>query len=181
VILALLIHEYLPADFSMPQAQIIREIALTLLLPLVIGMTYLYLWPASAAALSKWSIRGSMLGILLIVLGSVSAGRLDVAVFGYANVLLVTLFALLLAVIAYWLPRLLRLSKPDAIAIEIEVIVRNVNLGILMKASLFPAALSETAKLGDMVLLTLLLYGGLQLLVGAALIWRYRRRKLKSR
>ena len=174
LVLSLLISEYLPADFTMPKAQIVREIALTLLLPLAIGMLYLYLYPRSAATLSKWSIRGSLLGILLIVAGSAIAGRLDVAAFGYGNILLVTLFAITLSVMAYLVPKLMRLSRPDSTAIEFEVIVRNVNLGVLIKASIFPAAAVETAKLGDMVLFTLLLYGGLQMLVGAVLIWLYK-------
>jgi len=173
-ILSLLISEYLPAGFSMPRAQIVREIALTLLLPLALGMLFLYLYPRSAATLSKWSIRGSLLGILLIVIGSAIAGRLDVAAFGTSNILLVVLFAVVLSVMAYLLPRLLGLSRPDSTAIEFEVIVRNVNLGVLIKASIFPAAASATASLGDMVLFTLLLYGGLQMLVGAVLIWIYR-------
>ncbi len=40
----------------------------------------------------------------------------------------------------------------------------------------FLVSMGATAQLGDMVLFTLLLYGGLQLFVGAALIWIYRRR-----
>jgi BASS family bile acid:Na+ symporter len=174
LILSLLISEYLPADFIMPRAQIVREIALTLLVPLAAGMFYLYLYPRSAATLSKWSIRGSLFGILLIVVGSASAGRLDVAAFGNDNVLLVTIFAVCLAAVTYLVLKLMRLSRPDSTAIELEIIVRNVNLGILIKASIFPAAVSETARLGDMVLFSLLLYGAIQLLIGAALVWRYR-------
>ena len=174
LILSLLISDYLPADFTMPKAQIVREIALTLLLPLAIGMTYLYLYPASAPTLSKWSIRGSLLGILLIIVGSAAAGRLDVEAFGNDNILLIILFTVSLSVMGYLVPRVMRLSRPDSKAIEFEVIVRNVNLGVLIKASIFPAAVSETAKLGDMVLFSLLLYGALQLLVGAVLIGFYR-------
>jgi len=177
LVLSLLINQYLPVDFVMPRSQIIREIALTLLLPLAIGMLYLFLYPRSAATLSKWSIRGSLLGILLIVVGSAIAGRLDVTAFGYGNILLVALFAVSLSAMAYLVPKLLRLSRPDSTAIEFEVIVRNINLGVLIKASIFPAAASETARLGDMVLFTLLLYGGLQMLVGAVLIWLHRRRR----
>ena len=174
LILSLLISDYLPADFTMPKAQIVREIALTLLLPLAIGMTYLYLYPASAPTLSKWSIRGSLLGILLIIVGSAAAGRLDVEAFGNDNILLIILFTVSLSVMGYLVPRVMRLSRPDSKAIEFEVIVRNVNLGVLIKASIFPAAVSETAKLGDMVLFSLLLYGALQLLLGAVLIGFYR-------
>ena len=85
----------------MPKAQIVREIALTLLLPLAIGMAYLYLYPRSAPTLSKWSIRGSLLGILLIIVGSATAGRLDVEAFGNDNILLIILFTVSLSVMGY--------------------------------------------------------------------------------
>ena len=175
LILSLLINQYLPADFTMPKGKIINEIALTLLLPLAIGMLYLYMYPRSAPTLSKWSIRGSLFIILLIVIGSASAGRLDMQAFGLSNVLLVAVFTIVLTVMAYVVPRLMRLSRPDSTAIEFEVIVRNVNLGVLLKASIFPAAVAETAAIGDMVFFSLLLYGALQLAVGGFLIWLYRR------
>ena len=174
LILSLLISEYLPAGFAMPKTQIIGEIAFTLLLPLALGMLYLYLYPRSAVALSKWCIRASLFVILLIVVGSALAGRLDAAAFGFDNILMVTLFVGILSSVAYLVPRVLRLSRPDSTAVEFEVIVRNINLGVLVKASIFPAAALETAALGDMVLFTLLLYGGLQLFAGALLIWLYR-------
>jgi BASS family bile acid:Na+ symporter len=144
-------------------------------LPLALGMAYLYLYPRTAPVLSKWCIRGSLLVILLIVLGSVMAGRLDVNAFGLNNILLVVAFALALMGTGYLVPRVLRLSRPDVAAIEFEVIVRNVNLGVLLKASIFPAAVAETAALGDMVLFSLLLYGGLQLIFGGLLISFHRR------
>jgi BASS family bile acid:Na+ symporter len=175
LILSLLINQYLPPDFTMPRGKIITEIALSLLLPLALGMLYLYLYPRSAPTLSKWSIRGSLFIIVLIVIGSASAGRLDFDVFGLKNILLVTVFTVVLTVMAYLMPRALRLSRADTTAIEYEVIVRNINLGILLKASIFPAAVAATAQLGDMVFFTLLLYGTLQLIIGAILVALYRR------
>ena len=68
----------------------------------------------------------------------------------------------------------MRLSRPDTSAIGFEVVVRNINLGVLIKASIFPAGSAATAALGDMVLFSLLLYGGLQMFVGAFLIWFFR-------
>jgi BASS family bile acid:Na+ symporter len=174
-ILTLLISDSLPAGFSMPTGQIVVEIALTLLLPLALGMLYLYLYPTWAAIVSKWCIRASLLGIALIVIGSISAGRLDLDAFGMDNVLLVLLFTLALVVTGWFAPRLFRLSRADSTAIEFEVIVRNTNLGVLLKASLFPASTMATAQLGDTVLFTLLLYGGLQLLIAPVLIKFYSR------
>ena len=170
LILSLMISQYLPADFTMPKAQIMSEIAVTLLLPLVVGMLYLYLFPRSAPTLSKWSIRGSLVGILAIVVGSAMAGRLNIAAFGMTNVLLVIAFVIFLSAVGHLIPRILRLSRKDSTAIEFEVIVRNINLGVMIKASIFPAAAVATAELGNTVLFTLLLYGALQLLIAAVLI-----------
>ncbi|MCP5148901.1 MAG: bile acid:sodium symporter family protein [Pseudomonadales bacterium] len=177
LILTALISDRLPVDFTMPTGQIVNEIAFTLLLPLALGMFYLYLYPRSAVAVSKWSIRASLVGIALIVIGSTSAGRLNIEAFGLDNVLLVICFTLVLSATGWLAPRLFRLSGPDSTAIAFEVIVRNVNLGVLLKASLFPASMVATAPLGDAVLFTLLLYGGLQLAVAPLLIILYRTRR----
>ena len=174
LILTLLISDSLPADFSMPTGQIVTEIGFTLLLPLGLGMLYLYLYPRTAVAVSKWCIRASLLGILLIVIGSIAAERLNLEVFGMGNVMLVVFFALLLMTTGWLAPRMFGLSRADSTAIEFEVIVRNTNLGVLLKASLFPASAGATAQLGDSVLFTLLLYGGLQLAVAPVMIKLYR-------
>jgi len=174
LILAALISDSLPANFTMPTGQIVNEIAFTLLLPLAVGMAYLHMYPQAAVLVSKWCIRASLLGIVLIAVGSLSAGRLNLAVFGMDNVAMVVLFTLALVATGWLAPRILRLSRPDSTAIEFEVIVRNVNLGVLLKASLFPASAAATAALGDAVLFTLLLYGGLQLAIAPIMIALYR-------
>lgn len=170
LILTALISESLPAGFSMPTGKIVTEIGLTLLLPLALGMLYLYMFPLPAALVSKWCIRASLLGIAFIVIGSASAGRLNLDAFGMDNVLLVVLFTLALVVTGWVAPRLFRLTRADSTAIEFETFVRNTNLGVLLKASLFPASAGVNAQLGDTVLFTVLLYGGLQLLIAPVLI-----------
>ena len=179
VILELLVGDYMPANFVMPRLLIMREIALTLLIPLSLGMLYLHFFPKSAVPVSKWSIRGSLLGIGLIVVGSASAGRLDIAAFGVDNALIIVFLTLLFTVIGWGSGRLTGLKRADCSAIEMEVVVRNVNLGILIKATLFPAAAVATAALGDTVLLALLLYGSLQMLLAALLIVLGRRSATK--
>ena len=170
LILGLLITEYLPSDFTMPTQQIVTEIGVTLLLPLIVGMWILRQTPKFAELLSKWSIRASLFGILLIVIGSASAGRLDIAAYGYNNALNVLLFIVILAVFSWLASIVARLSKPDSTAIEMEVIVRNVNLGVLIKASLFPISATASNEIGDAVLLTVLLYGALQIIFAAIVI-----------
>ncbi|MEM7279999.1 MAG: bile acid:sodium symporter [Pseudomonadota bacterium] len=175
LILSFLITDYLPSDFSMPAGQIIREIALTLLLPLALGMALLRYFPRAAPHLSKWSIRASLFAILLIVVGSSAAGRLDVEAFGGQNILLVLTFLGILVIASWVLARLLGFSKNDSTAVEMEVIVRNVNLGVLLKASIFPVVPGGDNTIGDLVLFSVLLYGGVQMLVAAVLIVMRRR------
>ncbi|MDP5065120.1 MAG: bile acid:sodium symporter [Haliea sp.] len=170
LILDLLIGQNLPADFVMPRLGIVIEIGFTLLLPLLLGMAFLQYYPRNAPAFSLWCIRGSLLGVLMIVVGSLLAGRLDLAAFGVENVVLVSLFSVALAMAGWLVPRLLGMNRSKATAIELEVVVRNVNLGVLLKVSIFPASDPVLAPIGDIVLFTLLLYGGIQLLIGAGLI-----------
>lgn len=175
LILELLVAPYLPVRFEMPAGQIAAEIALALLLPLGAGMLYLRAFPASAPALSRWCVRAALVVIALIVAGALGAGRLDVGRFGLANVGWVLAFIALLALVSGTLPRLLRNTRPDVIAINIEVTVRNTNLGLLIKASLLPAAVGVADPLGDQVLFTILAYGGFGLAFSGALIPWYRR------
>jgi len=178
-ILEVLIVEYLPANFSMPTGQIVTDIALTLLLPLVIGMMVLKALPNQAEVISKWCIRASLFGILLIIVGSSSAGRLDTDAFGGDNILLVLLFVVALTIAGWVLPKLLGLVTADVTAIQMEVVVRNVNLGVLIKASMFPVVVGSSNVIGDMVLFTVLLYGAVQMLVAALVIFLCRRRSGK--
>ena len=175
IVLGLLITQYLPSDFTMPSEQIVKEIALTLLLPLAIGMLVLRYFPNAAGPLSKWSIRLSLAGVLAIVVGSSAAGRLDMEAFGLNNLYLVVLFILIIGAVTSLISKLLRLQPSDHSAIEMEVVVRNINLAVLIKASMFPADAANGSNIGDMVLFTALLYGGLQMLIAAVLIF-YRRK-----
>lgn len=175
LILGMLITDYLPANFAMPTVQIVTEIALTLLLPLVIGMVILKWSPKNASWISTWSIRLSLFGVLMIVIGSASAGRLDLDAFGNHNLLLVCAFIIVLCIVSWLTTKLFSVSQTDSTAIKMEVVVRNINLGVLIKASMFPAVVGVDDTLGNTVLFTILLYGGLQMLLAAVLIFTGRR------
>jgi len=176
LILDFLIAPYMPENFVMPAGKIALEIGSYLLLPLVVGMVILKTLPSKAETFSKWCIRGSLFVIALIVIGSLGAGRLDFKAFGIANIAFVFLLTLILATLARPFGKFLSLAQPDTTAIEMEVSVRSVNLGLLIKASLFPATIGDTDDFGDTVLFTLLLYGGLQLVAGAILILWHRQK-----
>lgn len=171
LILELLISNYMPADFVMPRAQISKEITLTLLLPLALGMLFLRYLPKYAEGFSKWCVRISMLGLLMIIVGASLSGRLDLKVFGLVNIALIVAFIMTLAIVSWFISwGILKLPLADATAVDMEVVVRNINLGLMLKVLLFPAVLGEADSIGDMVLLSLLLYGGLQTFVALVLI-----------
>lgn len=175
LVLGWLIAEHMAVDFVMPAGRIALEIALYLMFPLLLGMVILRLAPAVAPRVSRYGIRGSLFVILLIVIGALGAGRLDLQAFGVGNIVTVLAFIFVLAVVSALLPALLRLQRTDIRTINLEITVRNTNLALLIKASLFPAVVGVADPLGDAVLFTILLYGGLMLLVGFAMIAVYRR------
>jgi len=166
IVLNLLISQHMPADFVMPVGRIAFEICIFLLIPLAIGMGLYAKLPKHAVKISKFGIYGSIFVILLIVIGSAGAGRLDLSAFGTSNILIILAFALALVALSVIVPKLVRLPPKDGTAIQIEITVRNTNLGLLLNASLFPAG----HALGGTVLLTLLLYGAVMLLLGGGLI-----------
>jgi BASS family bile acid:Na+ symporter len=178
IILGLLVQQHMPPSFVMPAGQIAREIALILLLPLALGMVFLKILPAAAATFSRSCIRGSVFFILLIIIGALGSGRIDLARYGLYNLSVVLLFLAVLTALSWVLPIALKLSRPDTTAINIETSLRNANLGLLIKASLFPAATGVAAgaadALGDNVLFTLLAYGGASLFLGIGQIYLHR-------
>ena len=174
IVLGLLISQHMPPDFVMPAGQIAREITLILLLPLVAGMVLLSYLPAAAPAFSKYCIRGSLFFILLIIIGATVSGRVDLPRFGMENLAIVLGFLALLASASLFLPRMLGLASRDVTAINIEVTVRNGNLGLLIKASMFPAVAGVSDPIGDAILFTVLIYGGAALLVGIGQVYLHR-------
>ena len=176
LILDFLIAPYMSDNFVMPIAKIALEIGFYLLLPLLVGMIILHVFSRQAETFSKWCIRGSLFIIVLIIIGSLGSGRLDLKAFGIINIAYVLLLTFVLVMLTRPFKRILSLSKPDTIAIELEVSIRSVNLGLLIKASLFPAVVGSADEFGNTVLFTLLLYGGFQLTAGVILIWWHRGR-----
>ncbi len=180
LILQLLITSYVPADFNLPMLKIAVETALAILLPLIVGMAVLHKAPVVAKVISRWSIRASLTVIVLIIVGASTSGRLDWQAFGGFNAAFLTSFALLLLLLGFFIPKLVGLPRADIVAINMEVTVRNVNLAVLIIASLFPATDGSTSELGSMALFTVLAYGGVMmvpaliLIVGNRLIFKER-------
>jgi BASS family bile acid:Na+ symporter len=183
IVLGLLIAQHMPPEFVMPAARMALEIALILLLPLALGMLVLQFIPSIADNFSKYCIRGSIGIIVLIVIGATAAERIDFNTLDSQTLLTIVSLLGALVILSWLVPRLLGLSGPKCTAINIEVTVRNGNLGLLIKASLFPAVAGVADPIGDMVLMTVLIYGGFSLPLGFMQIFlhgHFNKKKLRE-
>jgi bile acid:Na+ symporter, BASS family len=138
LLLRLLAAPYLPAEFSFPTARILRDIALYLLAPLALGMVIRRVKATAAEAFSRWSIRGSVLCIVIIATSSLGSGRIRLEEYGWGPPLVILLFLATLTLAVPHVVRLARHDDGDATALGIEAVVRNVGIGLLLLRFFFP-------------------------------------------
>ena len=169
-VLEWLVGSAVPATFSLPRGRIALEIVVTLLVPLAIGMGVLRRWPERAAGVSRLALAVTTVLIGVIVVGSATAGRLDVEAMGLGNLAVVAVFALLLAGVGIAATAGTRRPWPDVTAITIETTVRNTNLGLLVRTSVFAAAATGGDAVADLALFTLLAYAAISFVVVAPLV-----------
>lgn len=170
-----LVAAYLPGAIVMPASTVAFEITFCLLLPLALGMGIGGAFPKLRLPISKWGIIGSMLLILAIAVGSTGAGRIQPGAYGWTGPLALLAFAALSQQASLGLAHLCQLKWTDRIAIGVEVAIRNTNLSLLIKASLFPVVAGVSDPVADGALFVALLYGVFALLVSLPLIFIGRR------
>lgn len=169
-LLRLFVGAHLPADFEMPVGRVAGEIGVTLLLPLATGMFLGHRLDVRREVFARWCIRVSLLAIGCMVVGGAGAGRLDPVAYG--PVAWVAIFALagVAQAVSVAASRLGGLGRSDRLAVAVEVTVRNTNLALLIKASLFPAVAGVPDPVGDGMFFMALAYGGVALLVVAPIV-----------
>ena len=158
----------------MPVAQIAFDIAICLLGPLTLGMIIGPHLGERREDFTRWCIRGSLAVIGVLIVGQAGAGRIEAESLGSVPLVLLIFAALVL--LAGLLPGLLLgLPREDRVALGIETSIRNTNLGLLVKASLFPVVAGVADPVADGVLIVVLLYGAMALLITGPAIWLFRR------
>jgi bile acid:Na+ symporter, BASS family len=176
LILELLAARSLPADFAMPTQRIAFDIALCLLAPLALGMLIHSRLPEIRDAVSTRSIQLSVFIIFLMIVGASGAGRVDPMQQGLSAILGLLALALAAQAVALLVTGAAGMPPRDGVAVAIEVTVRNTNLALMLKASLFPAIPGVPDPFGDGVLYIALMYGGLALPIVGPLVAIHRRR-----
>lgn len=149
----------LPTDFAMPAGRILGEVAFCLMLPLTLGMMLHRLAPGVSRHLSRICVRASLILLILIVIAALTAGRLKFSTYGWKTPLVLFAFAMIALWLTYGAAAIAKLNTDDSFTIALEVMIRNIHLGILLKASLLPASDPQCVELSDGVLYTLLMYG----------------------
>ena len=176
VLLRLLAVEYVPRDFEMPVRDIVIEIALFLLLPLMAGMIISRRAPVRRLAFSRWCIRLGFVVVAVMVIGSLGSGRINPAEYGWPVPLAIIFFCLGSQQLSMLPFRLAGWSRPDCLSVGIEVTMRNLNLAFLLKSILERAGLTDSVSAG--ILFVILFYAATAMCCGAPLALRHR---LKAR
>lgn len=161
---------------AMPARRIAFEIAYCLLGPLAVGMAVGVRLEASRQRFATACVRASFTMIFVMFVGSAAAGRVDVLSQGPAALVGLGAFAAGAQLIGLLGSAAVGLPRGDSVAIAIETTVRNTNLGLLLKASLFPARPGAPDPVADGVLFAVLLYGGFALLAALPLARLHRLR-----
>jgi BASS family bile acid:Na+ symporter len=164
LLLQLMISGYLPDDFHMPTVRIARDIFVTLIVPLAMGMwMHASVSPVRSGQFSTWVIRLSLLLIVLMAIGAGGSGRLDPAAYGVMGIVALVIFAVVIKIISLGVIKAFRLHGRDGLAIVIEAMFRNMSLAVAIKAIVFPTQTAVADPVGDAVFFTVLLYGGVSL------------------
>jgi bile acid:Na+ symporter, BASS family len=164
------------SDFQMPIADIMIDFALCLLLPLLAGLVVSRLWHKHRLLLSKICIRVGLVVVIVMVAGSLGSGRIRPTEYGWGVPIAIILFCVIGQQVNMLPFYVLRWPRRDRLAVGIEVTMRNMNLALLIKAQLFPAA----DELGNGVLFVILFYAAAAMGAGLPLALNHRRMAKKE-
>lgn len=145
-----------------PVDRVARDIVLTLLVPLALGMVCGALLPARREDVARWAVRASLVCIAALAILGARAGRLDPTTYGPWGIGAIVAFALGAQLVALGVSRLGGLPRADMLAVAIEATIRNTNLALLVQTSL---AAGVGSVLADGMFFVALLYGGVALAV----------------
>jgi len=169
LILKLLAGNWLPAGFTLPVGRIIVEVFVYLVLPMSIGMVFYKFLPKRSLLISKISVWISVGFIATLVIGAVGSGRIKVGEYGWVPPAILTLYGLTIHFLSGEICRLLKRYDDETLALNVEVSVRNIGVGLLMVPHFFPGQEAQ-----GQALYSLLFFAGIQMFIPIPLLIRHR-------
>jgi len=187
IVLAALVSVQVPGSFAIDKLQIMLDIALFLIAPLLLGMLVRRLTHSKRQIqFTKIMVRASLVLLGVIIFGSLGAGRLQFGPYGWLGPVIVALFG----IVALWLTRLCTvvcgMADRDSLAIVIEVVVKNGLLALLVLTSMFPSDMlagknEEEARMivaaRDGCMFVVLFFGAFSIVAGSSFSLRGRKRR----
>jgi bile acid:Na+ symporter, BASS family len=150
IALAALIAVQVPGDFDIDKSQIVQDIGLFLIAPLIAGMVVrAYMTLPQQVFFIKFMVRASLVLLAAIIIGSLGAGRLQFAAYGWLGPAIIVVFCLGAVYLSRALARVCGTVERDQLAIIIEVAVKNGLLALLILTSMFPAHMLAAASSPD--------------------------------
>ncbi len=175
IVLQVFAGSVVQGEVQMPGGRIALEILFFLLIPLGIGMAAGWRFDPLRDQIARVFIRLSLAMIGLIVIGSTAADRIDPGQQTLTVVLAVFTFSFALFFAGYGLLRLTGLPNTAAVSAGIETSYRNISLGLLVKASVWPAREGVADPFADQVFFVVLFYGAVALVAALPPLFIHRR------
>lgn len=174
--LQLLARDYAPAVFEMPTARIVRDIACFVLAPLAVGMMIGAYAPHRRKAVSRWLIRVGFAVVFAMIVCALGSQRIKPGERGLIVPVAIVAFAVLGQQIAMLPFRVFGWPRAETVTAGMEITMRNMNLALLLKTSLFPErGPGELAAVGAEVMFAVLFYAGAAFFIGFPLALNFLR------
>lgn len=136
IIVNLAVAYFQPGDMQVGlQFKKTLEVFLIVLVPVLIGMTVRRFKPDFARAMDKPVRMGSILILTLIIIGAAMSGREALMQHLGSLVSIVVIFCLMSLTLGFFVPRLLNIPHPQAVASGFEVGLHNATLAIVIAQS----------------------------------------------
>jgi BASS family bile acid:Na+ symporter len=183
VVLASLVTVQLPGTFDIDKSQIMLDIGLFLIAPLLVGMIVrAHTTLPQQMFFIKFMVRASLCLLALIIIGSLGAERLQFGPSGWLGPAVIIMFCLGAVYLTRLFAYMCGTVDRDSFAIFIEVAVKNGLLALLVVTSMFPAHLLAPGADGQMIaaardgcIFIVLFFSGVALVIGILSALRRRR------
>ena len=166
LLLSVVAGPLLPETVAIPAGEIIQNTLLFVVTPLMAGMIFGRVAPRASQRIAQWFVRASVAILFVMVLGSISSGRIEPLSYGWSTPIAIILLCLVFQNGSMLLFHVCRWPVADQTAIGVGLTIRNVNLALLLAAQLFPAtsASAGTASIGGGVIYVTLFWGAVSLI-----------------